>query len=267
MIIGGKTSISIFGTEDDNQKAYQKTSDMYAPPPSHTYGAPSYQAPSAPSYQAPAAGSNENNNPYQTTSQSYAPYGGYSAPQSNVTTFGSGKAMRTEHNLGADGEERSSVKVHHPPGGGGSLNLFGGDPEPAYEKPKYSAPTYEPSSQQPAGYGSYQSSSAGYGQAPSYDQPPTYGGYEQPASYGGYEQPASYGGYEEQKQPSYAPSGFTSASSYSQPEPIAPSNLNVSSVPQTFGQRVESGNNSGPTTDKSSIRVHAPPGGKSSVFF
>lgn len=31
----------------------------------------------------------------------------------------------------------------------------------------------------------------------------------------------------------------------------------------TFGQRVISGNNSGPTTDKSSVRLHAPPGGKS----
>lgn len=34
-----------------------------------------------------------------------------------------------------------------------------------------------------------------------------------------------------------------------------------------FGQRVVSGNNSGPTTDKSSVKLHAPPGGKSSIQF
>ena len=237
---------------------------MYAPPPTHTQAPPSYEpAPAAtyqpaPSYQAPLA-TNENNNPFQTSSQSYVPYGGgagYQAPQENVTTFGVSKGMRTEHNLGADGEERSSVKVHHPPGGGGSLNLFGSEPEPAYQKP--TAPAYEPqqpSYQQPAGYGSYQAS------APSYEQPASYG--QAPS----YEQPASYGGYEEQKQPSYVPSGFTSASSYDQPQQIAPSDLNVSSGNQTFGQRVESGSNSGPTTGQSSIRVHAPPGGKSSIFF
>ena len=34
-----------------------------------------------------------------------------------------------------------------------------------------------------------------------------------------------------------------------------------------FGQRVVSGNNCGPTTEKSSVKVHAPPGGKSSISF
>ncbi len=35
----------------------------------------------------------------------------------------------------------------------------------------------------------------------------------------------------------------------------------------TFGYRVQSGNNAGPTTEKSSTRVHAPPGGHSNIFF
>ena len=34
--------------------------------------------------------------------------------------------MRSEHNIGADGGERSSVKVHHQPGGKPSFNIFGG---------------------------------------------------------------------------------------------------------------------------------------------
>ncbi len=34
-----------------------------------------------------------------------------------------------------------------------------------------------------------------------------------------------------------------------------------------FGQRVNAGGNSGPTTDKSSVKIHNPPGGKSSIQF
>lgn len=174
--------------------------------------------------------------------------------------------MRTENNLGEDGEGKTSVKVHHPPGGGSSLNLFGGDyNEPVYEKPSYSAPSYQPQSNYdapPAGGFSYDRS-----------QPLTsYSGYDDKPSYSGYEQQPSYQSYqqEEYKQPSYyaaPPSGFTSSASYGMAQPIEPTNLNVSSAPKVFGQRVESGMNSGPHTGKSSTKVHAPPGGKSSIFF
>jgi hypothetical protein len=183
--------------------------------------------------------------------------------------------MRTENNLGEDGDGKTSVKVHHPPGGGSSLNLFGGDyNEPVYEKPKYTAPTYQSQSSYdapPAGGFSYDRS-----QPPNtysnYEEKPSYNSYEQQPSYSSYEQQPSYQSYqqEEYKQPSYyaaPPSGFTSSSSYGMAQPIEPTNLNVSSAPKVFGQRVESGLNSGPTTGKSSTRVHAPPGGKSSIFF
>jgi len=167
-------------------------------------------------------------------------------------------------NIGGDGNERSSVKLHHPPGGAGSLNIFGGTSEPTYAAPKYEAPSYQ--------------APPVYQDPPIYQAPPTY---QAPASYE--PSPPSYGyapekapltdynyAYEEAKDtpPSYgAPTGFTSSSSYGQPQSIEPSNLNISSGSHTFGQRVESGLNSGPTTEKSSIRVHAPPGGKSSIFF
>lgn len=231
--------------------------------------APAYAPSYAPSYSEPvgyagysAPVSKENNNPYITSSASaysaYAP-----KPSSQVTTFGAPKAMRSEHNLGGDGAERSSVKVHHPPGGGGSLNLFGGPSEPYYEKPKYKAPTYEPPAYQAPSYSKYsapQEPAAGtsWSYASSaqddYEQSPSYG-----YSDGGYK-PSTYDSYA-------APSGFTSGSSYSKPKTIQPSHLSMSHEPKTFGKRVESGMNSGPTTDKSSIRVHAPPGGKSNIFF
>ena len=63
------------------------------------------------------------------------------------------------------------------------------------------------------------------------------------------------------------PQGFTASSAYAQPQQIQPTDINVSSAPTTFGKRVDSGLNSGPTTDKSSIKIHAPPGGKSNIFF
>lgn len=275
--IGGKTSISLFGGDDAQPDTYQKSSQAYAPPTqSYPPQEPSYSSYSAqpsapayePSYQPP---SNENQNPYTTSSSAtYAPYvassyQNYQASHSDVTAFGAAKNMRSEHNLGADGEERTSVKVHNPPGGGSSLNLFGGPSEPAYKDPPYKAPAYEPAQYQAPSYGA----SAGYqgvaaGMSSSSQAKPMFGEGPQPAQH-------SYT-YEEQKyqapEPDYnaPPPGYTSSASYGQPQPIEPASLNVAST-QMFGQRVESGSNSGPHTDKSSIRVHAPPGGKSSIFF
>jgi len=164
--------------------------------------------------------------------------------------------MRTENNLGADGSERSSVKVHHPPGGGGSLDIFGGEKEPIYNEPKYAAASYEPAAQ-----------------APTYSQPPSYD-CQEPAPTADYNQPPVYGGppaQEEVKQTyqnfNAPPSGFTAPPAFTEPQQIQPTNINMTSAPTTFGQRVESGSNSGPHTGKSSTKIHAPPGGKSSIFF
>lgn len=270
-LLGGKTSISLFGEDPAPQNTYQKSSQMYAPPPQSTYQAPSYKTSSQSAYQEPASygsyyqkpasyassyDSIENKDPY-TTSQSsaYCAYAPPKATESSIQTFGSKKVMRSEHNLGGDGDERFSVKVHHPPGGGGSLNLFGGYSEPTYKEPaykpkKYSESAYEEPEMQPAGYGSYGKPKAPLAEMTS---PPMYNYYS-----------------EEQKQPmiySQPPSGFTSSSSYSVPKSIEPSDLSVSSTHKVFGKRVESGNNSGPHTDKSSIRVHAPPGGVSNITF
>ena len=155
--------------------------------------------------------------------------------------------MRTEHNLGGDGEERFSVKVHHPPGGGGSLNLFGGVSEPTYKAPAYKPTTYK---------------------SPIYEEPT----YETP-SYASKAAPYSYDKHysdENEVPPAYyaPPSGFVSSSTYSKPKAVEPTSLGISYAPtKAFGQRVDSGMNCGPTTEKTSVKVHAPPGGKSSIFF
>ena len=39
---------------------------------------------------------------------------------------GGGHRMRSEFNIGSDGNDRTSVKVHHAPGGKSNLNIFGG---------------------------------------------------------------------------------------------------------------------------------------------
>lgn len=135
---------------------------------------------------------------------------------------------------------------------------------PAYQPPKYEEPTYS--------YSKYEEPAYAHAH-PTYEEPE----YDQPSAGYGYGHhdaaPSHAKGYyasEEHKHPGYGysepPKGFTSSASYGKSHAIEPSSLSISSAP-TFGKRVESGLNSGPTTDKSSIRVHAPPGGKSSIFF
>lgn len=209
----------------------------------------------------------ENTNPYATSqTAAYAPPAPQSQyqPDTGVQTFGAKGSMRSEHNLGGDGEERSSVKVHHPPGGGGSLNIFGrSGGEPTYAPPQYEAPSSNYNA--PVDYSSVAAGkySGGFdhlpGKAPLADYNHQYEENKQVAA-PVYQPPAP-------SAPS-GPSGFQSSTAYDSYTPVEPSHLAVSSGGNhTFGQRVESGSNSGPTTDKSSIRVHAPPGGKSSIFF
>jgi hypothetical protein len=189
--------------------------------------------------------------------------------------------------LGGDGEERFSVKVKQPPGGGSSLNLFGGPSEPTYKAPAYKSsaykePSYKEAAFKPTAYKEPVYIAPTY--APSHEEPT----YEPPArrapiaSYDEpkYETPSyptkaaaySYDKYsEDAKAPSpayYGGSGFTTSSAYGKAKSIEPSSLSISAAPtKAFGQRVDSGMNCGPTTEKTSVRVHAPPGGKSSIFF
>ena len=275
---------------------YQAPEPMYAPSqPEPIYAPPEpVYAPPQPVYSPPQPEQIENTNPYGASKPSmYEPPVAPSSYQDNLTTFGYKKVMRSEHNLGGDGKERSSIKLHHPPGGGGSLNIFGGGfegpshtsmpskydpPMSKYQPPSYDAPSTEPAAgMYSGGYDNFKAPLHDYNHnyeapkeaAPMYQPPaPSYQppapSYQPPAST--YQPPApSY------QAPTYqptAPSGFTQSTSYDTYHPIEPSHLAVTSTaPQTFGQRVDSGMNSGPTSDKSSIRVHAPPGGKSSIFF
>lgn len=74
-------------------------------------------------------------------------------------------------NIGADGGERTSVKVHHAPGGSSSLNIFGGGeytaPAVSHSKASYG---YTPP---PAPFGGRvplkeSAGSSNYGPAPTY---------------------------------------------------------------------------------------------------
>jgi hypothetical protein len=119
---------------------------------------------------------------YEYTKPTPISYGGEGyrqAPSPFATeepTFGKRLANRSEMNIGGDGGERSSVKVHHAPGGSSSLNIFGGG--------EYQAPTVSHSK---ASYGYTPPAPAFGGRVPlkeTYaDQyAPKYGAYEPPVS-------------------------------------------------------------------------------------
>ena len=88
-----------------------------------------------------------------------------------VPSFGGRKAMRSEMNIGGDGGDRSSVRVHAAPGGQQHFNIFGGED---HSVPKQS---HKISSGQAYGqqdpYG---------GAAPSYSAQPPTGGVQFPSS-------------------------------------------------------------------------------------
>jgi hypothetical protein len=164
----------------------------------------------------------ENTNPFSTSaSAAYAPPMPQSSYQqdSDVTTFGVNKGMRSEHNLGGDGSERSSVKVHHPPGGGGSLNIFGGSSgEPNYAPQQYDAPSSynAPSSYESGPAGVYTGAISNiqapqdYNQQYSEEQKQT--SYQPPAAY--YHNAQSYEPAAYEPQEPSGPSGFTQSTSY-----------------------------------------------------
>ena len=175
----------------------------------------------------------------------------HTPPFKDTTTFGARGSMRTENNIGGDGGERPSVKLHAAPGGQQHFNIFGG-----YEPP-VAAPVHKVS-------------------PPSYSAPPP--SYSAPAP--AYE-PAPFGDHNRQAPPSFVPPTQTYTDhGYGAPPPRFDAPMGGAMAPppapapaaqptgeMTFGQRVKSGWNSGPTTEVSSVRVHAPPGGKSQIFF
>ena len=107
---------------------------------------------------------------------------------------GAGSGMRTEQNIGTDGGDRTSVRVHNPPGGASSLSIFGGG-EPTQKKEPFGQQHWRHQAAPPM---------------PSYQKPPEV---------------------------------------------------------TSFGARVTSGTTDVAGQGKTSVRVHNPPGGKSSITF
>ncbi|TNV76825.1 hypothetical protein FGO68_gene17655 [Halteria grandinella] len=152
-------------------------------------------------------------------------------------------------------DDRTSVKVHAPPGGKSNFTIGGGFADGADENTfgskRRQVPPPTVFKQQDMNHADF----GGFGhQNQLYQQQP------QP-------QPMYQGGAP-QSQPYYQPPQQHFQSHYNQqPQQFGKpsSGFGVPKHEQLFGQRVESGNNCGPTTDKSSVKLHAPPGGKSSI--
>lgn len=258
--IGGKSSFSLYDQEPAPVSHVYKKPSMFSGGDGDTYQTSSSM------YGVSQLKAADNSNSYPSAKQSYGPP--YAAAAKQVTTFGAAKPRRDEHNIGGDGEERYAVKVHHPPGGGGSLNLFGGPSEPTYKVPLYKPPGFKSQAKGEAAYEKQSYEKPRYsGPVPIYNEAPAYAppGGSSVHTFGKYD-------YREEKKkttPTYhAPaSGFTSSVPYGASRQVDPSSLNISSVPKAFGQRTDSGFTRDPNSEKTSVRVQAPPGGKSSIFF
>lgn len=136
---GGKSSINIFGSDSN----YGQDSKPSRQPPPQTYGG--FQ--------------NENQRPMHQEPPRYAPPPSQAPVFGEATTFGARKAMRSENNIGGDGGERPSVKLHAAPGGQQHFNIFGGyEPSAAAHVSKPAPPSYSappPSYSAPAPAPSY----------------------------------------------------------------------------------------------------------------
>ncbi|CDW81087.1 UNKNOWN [Stylonychia lemnae] len=222
-------------------------------------------------------------NNYQSSYQKNA-YDGYygQVPTENLATAGA--PTRTldhkHHTKGqvnqydnyspqkSHGDERSSVKIHNPPGGKSNFSI-GTQFQDEYQKPAFRQQDMNTRGyqEQPSkgrgrvGNDQFQSSSDIFGT--SNNNQSKYGGQSQ--GFGGQKnknQDRFGGGYQQQDYDynnDYQGFGGRQQKSNQYQQ--------QSSNDQLFGQRVESGQNCGPTTEKSSVKLHAPPGGKSSIQF
>ncbi|CDW73444.1 UNKNOWN [Stylonychia lemnae] len=185
-------------------------------------------------------------------------------------------------------DDRSSVKIHNPPGGRSNFQIggYGGNEDLSFKQP--AVQNIQPNNQ-------YQSFQQEFGQILPQYQPKTeifgnniYNAPQQMASNSGnmysgnpkpinqnqndYRQGISSGQYQRS---SDLIGGGGSGGSTPNFDPYNPSRQSYQQKPiqqqippnqmPLFGQRVISGNNCGPTTEKSSVKLHAPPGGKTSI--
>eukprot|EP00347_Sterkiella_histriomuscorum_P003815 403362832 len=192
------------------------------------------------------------------------------------------------------GADRSSVKIHNPPGGRSSFQIggYGGSEELSYKQP---APRQNAMNQNQNQYQSFQQEFSQiiqplqqrndvFGNSPyeqnapsnftpsqnlrSMSQQPLPQDYRQNTSSGQFQRGndifGSVGGalVGVGNTPSFDPYNGQ-RQSYNQKPPI-PQQLPPNQMP-LFGQRIVSGNNCGPTTEKSSVKLHAPPGGRTTI--
>ena len=146
---------------------------------------------------------------------------------------------RTTNNIGGDGGEKSSVKLHYAPGGKSNISL-GWDGDSQQQKPTQSYQSYQPGNQgyQPSNNQQQQS----YGQQNNYSNA----------------RPDLYG-----KSAPFATDDNNSNTKTSVKVHHAPggqSNFSLGNEQTDYGRR---GGNQGKEPEKTSVKVHNPPGGKS----
>jgi len=144
---------------------------------------------------------------------------------------------RTTNNLGGDGGEKSSVKLHYAPGGKSNISLgWSGDDQQQQhqQKPTQSYQSYQPSNQ---GYQSTNNQSYGNNNN-SNARSDLYG-----------------------KSAPFATDDNTAKTSVKvHHAPGGQSNFSLGNEPTDYGRR---GGNQGKEAEKTSVKVHNPPGGKS----
>ena len=189
-------------------------------------------------------------------------------------------------NEGYGQDERTSVRVHAPPGGKSNFSIgnafndnYSNDVPQSYgkqsalsqhdmnqKKAKQNSQFHQSSDIFGTGGNSYQQQDRGYGGG---KQKQYAGGNKSQGRQGGYQQQDKWGGPSQnnwEEEPQY-PSSYGKKpqqkggyqNNYQQQQPYQRDSEEV------FGQRVTSGNNNGPETGKSSVKLHAPPGGKTSI--
>eukprot|EP00347_Sterkiella_histriomuscorum_P012620 403367870 len=265
---GGNSSFSIGwnGDQDTNQRSYQNKVNDYQS---------SYQKNSYDGYygQVPSENVGFAGAPTKTIDNKQKLKGGMNSQYDRQPDNQYDRQSPQKHYPGAT-DDKPSVRMHAPPGGKSSFSI-GNQFQEEYQQPAFKQQDmnknrggyggnqgYEAQNQaQPRGkYQNDQFKSSndifGTDNSSSYNNNQAFGAKKGKQSYGNYDN------YDDNSNQQYGRGN--QSNKYDQNYGGGYQQKQTGGDP-VFGQRVESGSNSGPTTDKSSVRMHAPPGGKSTL--